>query len=128
MLNQFTLFATNKTSTDTDVHYIFSAMSITLLYPKGRRGPCGTLTFKGEEKRELHKTRGQGGRRKTRRVGFTTFKAASVLGNRKWPSMPSTVRMERPLLFGLKTEKSLEISTREILGEAEYNGLRDEIN
>ena len=41
-------------------------------------------------------------------MGFTTFKAASVLGNRKWPSMPSTVRMERPLLFGLKTEKSIE--------------------
>ena len=82
------------------------------------------------KKREnsISKTRGQGGRRKTRRVGFTTFKAASVLGNRKWPSMPSTVRMERPLLFGLKTEKSLETSTREILGEAEYNGLRDEIN
>lgn len=40
----------------------------------------------------------------------------------------STVRMQRPVLFGLKMEKSLEISTREILGEAEYNGLRDEIN
>lgn len=25
-------------------------------------------------------------------------------------------------------EKSLEISTREILGEAEHNGLRDEVN
>ena len=82
------------------------------------------------KKREnsISKTKSQGGRRKTRRVGFTTFKAASVLGNRKWPSMLSTVRMERPLLFGLKTEKSLETSTREILGEAEYNGLRDEIN
>ena len=67
MLNQFALSATDRTSTDTDVHYIFLPCQYSTL-SKGKGRPCGTFTFKREKERELCKTDQRSRRQKKNQI------------------------------------------------------------